>query len=45
LQTEEKILSHATDYYKTLFGHAEKPHFSLDPDCLNIGGESIKRRK
>jgi hypothetical protein len=33
LHSEKEILAHASDYYKNLFGHAEKPLFSLDPEC------------
>jgi hypothetical protein len=33
LLLEKEILTHATDYNKTMFGHAEKPIFSIDPDC------------
>jgi hypothetical protein len=33
LQSEKDILAHASEYYKTLFGHEEKPVFNLDPVC------------
>jgi hypothetical protein len=33
LQKEEDILSHATEYYKKLFGPSEKPIFNLDSEC------------
>jgi hypothetical protein len=33
LQSEKDILARASQYYKTLFGHEEKPVFNLDPVC------------
>jgi hypothetical protein len=33
LHSEKEILAHASDYYRNLLGHAEKPIFSLDPEC------------
>jgi len=33
LRKRKKILDHATDYYRKLFGPSTKPHLSMDPSC------------
>jgi hypothetical protein len=45
LHSEKEILAHASDYYRNLFGRAEKPIFSLDPEVLDTGREGNRRRE
>jgi hypothetical protein len=33
LEKDEDILTHATNYYRELFGPSESPVFHLDPNC------------